>query len=156
MMKLLCGNNRIIQARMPFLEHAVEKCSFCSAITSENQMAAWSKISGYHPQAGYTKRRYIGTHGDQSTHKLIPQYTQHQGWLCSKCMKSLSAYKIEKFTDLRPSQKKGRKAITIKFVGCFSLAVLLCKQNAHGVRQKWACLWMKELMEYARSMQQYC
>lgn len=83
----------------------METCSNCGTVSSANEKAMWGKISGYHPVKGYTKRAYRGT----ETHKLIPEYSQHQGWLCPKCMKFLSAYRIEKFTDLKSSPQKKKE-----------------------------------------------
>jgi hypothetical protein len=65
----------------------------------QGTMAAWN-THGYKPEKGYM------TSGKPISLRMIPYNIPHQGYLCSKCMITFSAYKIEQFTDRKSSPKQ--------------------------------------------------
>jgi hypothetical protein len=83
----------------------MEKCSNCGTIAGSNQKAMWSKVATYR--------------WDYKLKRPIPVFSQHQGHLCEKCMKSLSAYPVERFSDLKQSKKKKEKPDSLSLWDAF-------------------------------------
>lgn len=85
------------------------KCSQCSIpIEEEGIKAQWNTYSYKRDVRPFVSGKPIKV-------SYVPVPVSHQGILCQKCFVQLSAYKVERFSDLQPSPKKKEKRENLSF-----------------------------------------